>query len=83
VSPLPYLAIASTYLLLLATTLRPWQDPTSGIAVGAVLLTVLVVARQVLSVRQNVQLQAEAVAEARFRSLVQHSSDLILWWAGG
>jgi len=78
VSPLPYLAIASTYLLLLATTLRPWQDPTSGIAVGAVLLTVLVVARQVLSVRQNVQLQAEAVAEARFRSLVQHSSDLIL-----
>ncbi|MDH5284582.1 MAG: EAL domain-containing protein, partial [Gemmatimonadota bacterium] len=78
VSPLPYFAIASTYLLLLAATLRPWQDPASGIAIGAVLITVLVVARQVLSVRQNVRLQAEAVAEARFRSLVQHSSDLIL-----
>jgi diguanylate cyclase (GGDEF)-like protein/PAS domain S-box-containing protein len=77
-SPLPYVAILSTYTLLLAATVRPWQDPASGIAIGAVLITILVVARQVLAVRQNVRLQAEAAAEARFRSLVQHSSDLIL-----
>ena len=80
-SPLPYLAIAFTYGLLLAAALRPWTDPISGIAVGAVMMTVLVVARQVLAVRQNVRLLAETAAqanEARFRSLVQNSSDVIL-----
>jgi diguanylate cyclase (GGDEF)-like protein/PAS domain S-box-containing protein len=79
-SPLPYLAIASTYGLLLAAALRPWSDPVSGIAVGAVLMTVLVVARQLIAVRQNVRLLAETAAqqnEARFRSLVQNSSDVI------
>jgi diguanylate cyclase (GGDEF)-like protein/PAS domain S-box-containing protein len=80
-SPLPYLAIASTYALLLGAALRPWSDPMSGIAVGAVMITVLVVFRQVLAVRQNVRLLAETTArhnEARFRSLVQHSSDVII-----
>jgi len=80
-SPLPYVAIASTYALLLAAALKPWSDPISGIAVGAVLMTVLVVARQVLAVRQNVRLLADNAAranEARFRSLVQNSSDVIV-----
>jgi diguanylate cyclase (GGDEF)-like protein/PAS domain S-box-containing protein len=80
-SPLPYAAIASTYGLLLAAALRPWSDPISGIAVGAVLMTVLVVARQFLAVRQNVRLLAETAAranEARFRSLVQNSSDVMV-----
>jgi diguanylate cyclase (GGDEF)-like protein/PAS domain S-box-containing protein len=80
-SPLPYLAAAFTYGLLLAAAVRPWKDPISGIAVGAVLMTLLVVARQILAVRQNVRLLAEQAAranEARFRSLVQNSSDVIL-----
>jgi diguanylate cyclase (GGDEF)-like protein/PAS domain S-box-containing protein len=80
-NPLPYVAITSTYGLLLAAVLRPWSDPISGIAIGAVLMTVLVLARQVLAVRQNVRLLAETAArqnEARFRSLVQNSSDVIL-----
>jgi diguanylate cyclase (GGDEF)-like protein/PAS domain S-box-containing protein len=80
-SPLPYLAICSTYGLLLLAALTPWSDPYSGIAVAAVVMTVLVVARQVLAVRQNVRLLAETAAqqnEARFRSLVQNSSDVIL-----
>ena len=53
----------------------------SGIAIGALLVTVLVVLRQLLTVRENVRLLAETAArqnEARFRSLVQHSSDVIL-----
>ena len=53
----------------------------SGLAVGAVLITALVVARQVLAVRENVRLLAETAArqnEVRFRSLVQHSSDVII-----
>jgi diguanylate cyclase (GGDEF)-like protein/PAS domain S-box-containing protein len=80
-SPLPYLAVASTYGLLLLAVLRPWTDPVSGLAVGALLVTVLVVLRQLLAVRENVRLLAETAArqnEARFRSLVQHSSDVII-----
>jgi diguanylate cyclase (GGDEF)-like protein/PAS domain S-box-containing protein len=81
VSPLPYLAVATTYVLLLVTVLRPWTDPVSGLAIGALLVTALVVVRQLLAVRENVRLLADAAArqtEARFRSLVQHSSDVIM-----
>jgi diguanylate cyclase (GGDEF)-like protein/PAS domain S-box-containing protein len=80
-SPLPYLAVATTYALLLYGVLRPWTDPVSGLAVGALLGTALVVTRQLLAVRENVKLLAENAArqnEARFRSLVQHSSDVII-----
>ncbi len=81
VSPLPYLAVATTYALLLYGVINPWTDPVSGIAVGALLVTALVVARQLLAVRENVRLLAETAVrqnEARFRSLVQHSSDVII-----
>jgi diguanylate cyclase (GGDEF)-like protein/PAS domain S-box-containing protein len=81
ISPLPYLAVATTYGLLLRVVLKPWTDPVSGIAIGALLVTVLVVIRQLVTVRENLRLLAETAArqnEARFRSLVQHSSDVIL-----
>jgi diguanylate cyclase (GGDEF)-like protein/PAS domain S-box-containing protein len=61
--------------------LRPWTDPISGLAIGALLVTALVVVRQLLTLRENVRLLAEHAArqnEARFRSLVQHSSDVII-----
>jgi diguanylate cyclase (GGDEF)-like protein/PAS domain S-box-containing protein len=48
---------------------------------GALLVTGVVVLRQVLTVRENLRLLAEHAArqnEARFRSLVQHSSDVII-----
>jgi diguanylate cyclase (GGDEF)-like protein/PAS domain S-box-containing protein len=80
-SPLPYLAVATTYALLLWAATRPWTDPVSGLALGALLVTALVVVRQLVTVRENVRLLAEHAArqnEARFRSLVQHSSDVIL-----
>ncbi|MEP7177115.1 MAG: EAL domain-containing protein, partial [Gemmatimonadales bacterium] len=81
ISPLPYLAVGTTYGLLLLVALRPWTDPVSGLAIGALLVTALVVVRQLLTVRENLRLLAETAArqnEARFRSLVQHSSDVIL-----
>ncbi len=81
VSPLPYLAVAATYGLLLHGVLEPWTDPVSGLAVGALLVTLLVVVRQLLAVRENVRLLADQAVrqnEARFRSLVQHSSDVIM-----
>jgi diguanylate cyclase (GGDEF)-like protein/PAS domain S-box-containing protein len=81
ISPLPYLAVGTTYALLLFVALRPWSDPISGLAVGALLVTGLVVLRQLLAVGENVRLLADQAArqnEARFRSLVQHSSDVII-----
>ncbi len=80
-SPLPYLAVFTTYVLLLYTALREWTDPVSGVAVGAAFVTGLVVVRQLLAVRENVRLLAETAVrqnEARFRALVQHSSDVII-----
>ena len=80
-SILPYIAIGATYGLLLGVTMRPWTDPVSPIAAAAVVITALVVVRQFLTVRENVQLIADAAArrnEARFRALVQHASDVIL-----
>ena len=80
-SVLPYLAVAATFLLLLYAALSQWTDPISGIAVGAALVTGLVVVRQLLAVRENVRLLAETTLrqnEARFRALVQHSSDVII-----
>ena len=81
VSPLPYLAVATTYGLLVHAVIRPWTDPVSGLALGAMLVTALVVMRQLLAVRENVRLLADHAVrqnEARFRSLVQHSSDVII-----
>ncbi|HEU4648964.1 MAG TPA: EAL domain-containing protein [Gemmatimonadales bacterium] len=80
-SPLPYLGVAATYALLLYAAFQPWKEPVSGLAIGAVAVTILVVVRQVLTVRENVRLLAENAArqsEAWFRSLVQHSSDVII-----
>lgn len=80
-SPLPYLAGAAVFALLMMQALNPWHDPESGLVVGAVLVTLLMVIRQVVAVRQNVRLLKETAArqgEARFRSLVQNSSDVII-----
>jgi diguanylate cyclase (GGDEF)-like protein/PAS domain S-box-containing protein len=77
---LPFVAAGATYALLCIIALRAWVAPLSGVALGAVAVSVFFGARQLLSYRQNaVRLAEEAVhvSEARFRSLVQHSSDLI------
>ena len=78
-SALPYVGIVAGYGLLLAVA----QQSAAGLfnlVVGAMLLTALVACRQVLAVRENLVLQRERAlraGEARFRSLVQHASDLI------
>ncbi|HET9013667.1 MAG TPA: diguanylate cyclase [Gemmatimonadaceae bacterium] len=79
-SALPFVAAGATYALLCAIALRSWVAPLSGVALGAVGVSVFLGARQLLSFRQNAARLAEAAvraSEARFRSLVQHSSDLI------
>ncbi len=80
-SALPYIAAAGVYGLLLIAALENWVDPISGLTIGAVLVTIVVLIRQFTAVRQNVRLLAVQAArqnEARFRSMVQNSSDVIL-----
>ena len=80
-SPLPYMAAAAVFWLLASDALHPWTDPVSGLVLGATVVTILMVIRQVVAVRQNVRLLEETAArqgEARFRSLVQNSSDVII-----
>ncbi len=77
-SIVPYLAVALGYGLLFFMALRESYRVTD-LVVGAMVLTVLVMARQVTAVRENMRLcieQAQKDTEARFRSLVQHSSDV-------
>ncbi len=85
-SLLPYLSVAATIGLLLR--FAPAQLDASGrVVLGAVVgLIVLVVARQVTALRDNARLLVRLDAslselgrqERRFRSLVQHSADIIV-----
>jgi diguanylate cyclase (GGDEF)-like protein/PAS domain S-box-containing protein len=80
VSALPFLAAGASYALLLDVALRTPVSPLSELAVGAVVVSCFLGARQLLAMRQQAELVAEATlraSEARFRSLVQQSSDLI------
>jgi diguanylate cyclase (GGDEF)-like protein/PAS domain S-box-containing protein len=79
-SLLPFVAAGATYVLLCTIALRHWVAPLSGLALGAVAVSVFLGARQLLAFRQSAAKAAAAAvraSEARFRSLVQHSSDLI------
>ncbi|HWZ57718.1 MAG TPA: EAL domain-containing protein [Gemmatimonadaceae bacterium] len=79
-SPLPYAALALCAALLLVDALHARTQSWSILASGEIALTVLVVARQIHAVRENARLVSQRAArdnEARFRSLVQHSSDVI------
>ncbi|MES3035999.1 MAG: EAL domain-containing protein [Gemmatimonadota bacterium] len=77
-SIVPYVSVALGYGLLFFMALRESYRITD-LVVGAMALTVLVMARQLTAVRENMRLHIEQTAketEARFRSLVQHSSDV-------
>jgi diguanylate cyclase (GGDEF)-like protein/PAS domain S-box-containing protein len=77
---LPYIGVTLCYWLLGEVALKWWPDPMSVLALGAIGVTALVVVRQIAAVRENVRLVSEQSArenEARFRALVQHSSDVI------
>jgi diguanylate cyclase (GGDEF)-like protein/PAS domain S-box-containing protein len=77
---LPFAAAGATYALLLVIALRQWVVPLSGVAIGAIAVSLSFGARQLLAFRRKAEIVAETAvqaSEARFRSLVQHSSDLI------
>ena len=79
-SRLPYFAVIATQILLVQSLheghvdLRVW-----GVAIGAVVITALVLGRQVAALRDNEELLTALDAQAeRFRALVQNTSDLTL-----
>lgn len=79
-SMLPYASLALCDVLLLIEAVTHTGAPWSTLASGTVVLTVLVVFRQITAVRENARLASEEAVrqnEARFQSLVQHSSDVI------
>jgi diguanylate cyclase (GGDEF)-like protein/PAS domain S-box-containing protein len=76
---LPYVAVATLYGVLVMTSAESGSH-VRALVYGAVIITVLVLARQFLLGRENGRLQAAHAAqrmESRFRSLVQHASDVI------
>ena len=78
VSALPYAAIGVGYVLLFVVARPYWSQELGTVMIAVVVLTAIVVARQIAAVWENSRLLADRAArEARFRSLVQHSSDVI------
>jgi diguanylate cyclase (GGDEF)-like protein/PAS domain S-box-containing protein len=79
VSAMPYGAVAIGYALLLWAQRGDFGTAAGDLLLAAVVLTGLVIARQIAAHRENARLlqgHAERRSEARFRSLVQHASDL-------
>ena len=79
-SLVPYFAVVVGYGSLFLAALDRRTPSLGGIVIGAIALTATVLVRQAVAVRDNLRLSAESAArltEARFRSLVQNSSDII------
>ena len=77
---LPYFAVATAFLGAGAVVLAQDLGNTTILVVLALLALVFLAVRYVLALRENVNLVAEAeehIGDLRFRSLVQHSSDLV------
>ena len=78
---LPYAGVAAVYVALLSNV-RASGSGALALVFGAGVLTALALVRQAVATREHAALEATRVAErlareARFRSLVQHSSDVI------
>ena len=77
---LPYLAVVLAYGLLLAVAREDEREPLGALILAAVILTALLIGRQIVATRENVWLHAEQAkheSEARFAALVRKSSDLV------
>lgn len=74
-----YLVVGSAFLLLLGRVYAHDQQFLGVLAVSTSLMLGLLVTRQVVELRENDRLfRRELDQQARFRSLVQHSSDILL-----
>ena len=74
---LPYLFVVAGFLPVIVASLD-WTPTDRAVLYAVVLITILVLARQFAALRDNERLSREQrMQEARFRSLVQHASDVI------
>lgn len=77
---LPYSAVLIGCGLLLFESRPYWSEPLGYLIFASLGITVLVVFRQIAAVKENVRLLADQTtrqSETHFRTLVEHSSDLI------
>ena len=79
--PLPYVAAALAFALLVAEVLHAGALSAADLVAGVVGLTGLLVARQLLALRENAKLwreRADLLGEARLSALVRHAADGVL-----
>ena len=76
-SILPYAAVAAVVLVVSLEVARHENDLLGRLVLGAALLMLLIMARQLIA-RQHVELMArrERARDVRFRSLIEHATDL-------
>lgn len=78
ISAIPYVAMIVGYGLLAVVVRSSWNTPLGAVVIAVLVLTVVVIIRQLIAARENVHLLTDRIAaETRFRSLVQNSSDVI------
>ena len=78
---LPYFTVAAVYVVLLWEVRSNLTSQHGSVALTALVTTALVVLRQFVAFRENAELSALnalSAAEARYKSLVRKSSDLVL-----
>lgn len=80
-SPAPLIAVAAVGLLVLVLGLANRHSQLGLVLLAAMALTLLILGRQVVTMRQNARLMAEQAryqADVRIAALVRHTSDVIL-----
>ncbi len=78
---LPYFSAVAVYALLVWEIRDQWFSASGILTLIAVSTTGLVIARQILATQENAELsaaKATLVTEARYKSLVKNSSDIVL-----
>ncbi len=78
---MPYLTVAGVYVLLMWEVRGSLESPNGMLSLVAMLVTGLVVARQIFANREHAELskmQAISESEQRFSSLIKNSSDLVI-----
>jgi diguanylate cyclase (GGDEF)-like protein/PAS domain S-box-containing protein len=79
-STVPYAGVAGGYVLLLFVAIESGESSLVALIAGAIMLTICVVTRQILALRENASLLTERArqqGEARFSSLVRHLHDVV------
>jgi len=75
---LPYLAALVGYGLLATVSYPYWDDPIGPVIGATIVLTLAVLIRQIAVTREHARIAEKQLRyEGRFRSLIQHSSDVI------